>query len=119
MNSIPLFTDLPTMIEALTICVNHRAKVFADPALAEATVRIVNRRTLEPPSFTLHFIQQLDDDMNMIRHHAAGVDRRVQRLADFELWQRSLLAPPRPKRARPRIEDRVRPRQSGARRPRE
>ena len=42
MNSIPLFTDLPTMIEALTICVNHRAKVFADPALAEATVRIVN-----------------------------------------------------------------------------
>ena len=40
-NSIPLFTDMP-IIEALTICVKHRAKVFADPALAEATVRIVS-----------------------------------------------------------------------------
>ena len=41
-NSIPLFTELVPIIEALTICVNHRAKVFANPALAEATVRIVN-----------------------------------------------------------------------------
>jgi len=41
-NSLPLFfTDFP-IIEALTICVNQRAKVFADPALAEATIRIVN-----------------------------------------------------------------------------
>ena len=39
---MPLFTDVPTRIEALTIRVNHRAKVFADPALAEATVRIVS-----------------------------------------------------------------------------
>ena len=39
---IPLFTTKLPIIEALTICVNHRVKVFADPTLAEATVRIVN-----------------------------------------------------------------------------